>query len=143
MNLISELPSRRLFNYACLQALVNNNAYMDNQLYQFEKHPKSICTSVQSHYFEVHDVMKYARKHRAFSPQAHRLHLLTIMFTWKTSCISLKNIRNLFVQAYKLTIEAYAKNICYTRGAQIIVHVCKQPPFPCDVIRRHEDKGKG
>ena len=72
--MISQLPSRHLMfveiftekkyhrlllNYACLQALVNNNAYMENQLYWFEKHPKSICPSVQSHYFEVHDVKKH------------------------------------------------------------------------------------
>jgi len=40
---------RRLINYACLQVLVNNNAYMAKQLCYHKlqsKHLKSICSSV-------------------------------------------------------------------------------------------------
>jgi len=44
----SDTHYRHLINYACLQALVNNNAYMVKQLSQItiEKYLKSICSSV-------------------------------------------------------------------------------------------------
>jgi len=48
--------------YACLQVLVNNNAYMAKQLCYHKlqsKHPKSICSRVLSCYFEAEDVKKY------------------------------------------------------------------------------------
>jgi len=55
-----------LFNYACLQVLVKNNAYVAKQLHYIaqssQKHPKYICSNVQSCYLEVDDVKKHTQK---------------------------------------------------------------------------------
>jgi len=59
---------RHLFNYACLQAVANNNLHGTGAVLSqitTKKHPKSICSSVLSCYFEADNVKKYTRKHHA------------------------------------------------------------------------------
>ena len=52
-------------NYACLQALVNNALTWQSSCVIANKQQKLF---VQGYNLEVHDVIKYMRKHRAMVP---------------------------------------------------------------------------
>ena len=117
---------------------------MENQLYWFEKHPKSICPSVQSHYFEVHDAKRHTQKHCVFYMRGATIRLVNNNAYMENQLYQLKIIRNLFVQAYSPSSrskEVHAKIMCAGRidnSSRVQAAV-----FPCDVIRSREEKRKG
>ena len=115
-------------NYDYLQALVNNALTWQSSCVIANNARKQQKLFVQGYNLEVHNVMKYTRKHCAIkcyrrlrNNYACLQALVNNKLTWQSSCVIANNARKqqkLFVQGYNLEVhdvinKVHVKTLCH------------------------------